>query len=171
MDDSKNEDLSASLEDYLEAIFNLADEANVVRSKDIAETLSVAKSSVTGALRLLGEKGLIDYKPYGYVRLTEPGRLTATAVAKKHNIIMSFFINILGVEKEIAQKAACKAEHALGPRIISRLLSFIEFVTQSNKKGYDLAQQFREFCRTNQHRYDSTGKPSENTDSDKPVKP
>ena len=36
---AKSDNLSASLEDYLEAIFNLAGESNVARSKEIAKLL------------------------------------------------------------------------------------------------------------------------------------
>ena len=47
--DSRNEkQLSASLEDYLEAILNLAGDSQGARSKDIAEALGVARPSVTG---------------------------------------------------------------------------------------------------------------------------
>ena len=142
--------LSASLEDYLEAIFNLANESNIARSKDIAKSLGVAKSSVTGALRVLKKKGLANYKPYDYVTLTETGRSTAAEIVKKHDILKSFFINVLGVEPDVAQQAACKAEHALGPGIIEKLLSFIEFVNRSNKNGCDLAQEFQKFCEKKQ---------------------
>ncbi len=48
------------MEDYLEAIFNLAGESSVARNKDIAELLGVSRSSVTGALRVLKEKGLAN---------------------------------------------------------------------------------------------------------------
>ena len=142
------DNLSASLEDYLEAILNLSSEANVARSRDIAEILGVSPASVTGALRVLKKKGLANYKPYDYVTLTEPGRATAAEVAEKHAILKSFFVSVLGVEPDVAQQAACRAEHALGPGIISRLMSFIEFVTHSGKHGYDLAEQFKEFCRS-----------------------
>jgi len=143
---TKPQSLSASLEDYLEAIFNIAGESGVARSKDIANSLNVAKSSVTGALRLLAEKGLANYKPYDFITLTEDGKAAAVAVAKKHNILKSFFVNVLGIDTDNAQQAACKAEHALGSEIIARLLCFIEFVTQVNKDGYDLAGKFKEFC-------------------------
>ena len=138
--------LSSSLEDYLEAILNIAGDSEAVRSKDIAESLGVAKSSVTGALRLLSEKNLVNYKPYGIVTLTKVGRERAEAIARKHDIVKAFFINILGVDSELAQKAACKVEHALGPRIISRLRNFIEFVTQNNKAGSDMTEEFKNFC-------------------------
>jgi len=146
MAQTKSQGLSASLEDYLEAIFNLSGESNVARSKDIAKLLGVSKSSVTGALRVLKKRGLANYKPYDYITLTKPGQAAAAEVARKHNILKSFFINVLGIETDVAQQAACKAEHALGPEVIARLLRFIEFVTRSNKDGCDLADEFKTFC-------------------------
>ena len=154
---AKDNDLSASLEDYLEAIFNIAGRSRIVRSKDIARLLGVSKSSVTGALRLLKKKGLANYKPYDYVTLTEAGQAAAAEIVRKHNILKSFFINVLGVKPDDAHKAACKAEHALGPGIISRLLSFIAFVTESNKNGYDLAGEFQKFCKTRLQEADHRG--------------
>ena len=40
--------LSSSLEDYLEAIYNLAGDNNITRSKDIAQNLGVSRASVSG---------------------------------------------------------------------------------------------------------------------------
>lgn len=144
---SENDNLSSSLEDYLEAIFNLAKDSNIARSKDIAKSLGVSRASVTGALRVLKDKGLANYKPYDYVTLTESGRETAAEVAKKHKILKSFFIDVLGIEPNAAQQAACKAEHSLGPGIIAKLLCFIEFVSHSSKNGCDLVDQFQQFCK------------------------
>ncbi|MFQ6036558.1 MAG: metal-dependent transcriptional regulator [Sedimentisphaerales bacterium] len=145
---AKNKDLSASLEDYLEAIFNITGQSRSARSKDIAKLLGVSKSSVTGALRVLKKKGLANYKPYDYVTLTQSGWAAAADIVRKHNVLKSFFINVLGVKPDDAHSAACKAEHALGPGIISKLLCFIAFVTESNKNGYDLAGEFQKFCKT-----------------------
>ena len=144
---AKTNNLSASLEDYLEAIFNLAGESNVARSKDIAKLLRVSKSSVTGALRVLKKKGLANYKPYDFVTLTKSGQAAAAEVVRKHNILKSFFVKVLGVDTDTAQRAACKAEHTLGPEVIARLLCFIEFVTRSSKNGYDLTDEFKQFCK------------------------
>ena len=146
--------LSASLEDYLEAILNLSAGSKVARSKDIAEAVAVSRSSVTGALRTLADKGLVNYKPYGYITLTDQGWALAERVARRHNIIKSFFVNVLGVDPNAAGQAACKAEHALGPKIVARLLHFIEFTTANNANGFDLAKEFAKFCE-NKHN-DST---------------
>ena len=145
MNSKTKHDLSASQEDYLEAIYNLTIQNEVARSKDIATALGVAKPSVTGALRMLSEKKLVNYKPYGYVTLTPQGRRQAKAVAEKHKIIKSFFVDILGVEKTTAGVAACKAEHALGPQIIDLLLAFSEFVSQNSIDGDGLAKKFNKY--------------------------
>jgi DtxR family Mn-dependent transcriptional regulator len=147
----KKENLSASLEDYIEAIYNLAGVNNITRSRDIAGKLGVSRASVTGALRSLKEKGLVNYQPYNYISLTESGRTAAAEVAGKHEILKSFFIDILDVDNDTAQQAACKAEHALGPDIIARLLSFVEFVGQNNN-GHDLMVEFKKFCGRNKIR-------------------
>lgn len=135
--------LSASSEDYLEAIYNLACLHKVARCKDIAESLNVSMASVTGAIKLLFDKGLVDYKPYGYVYLTEKGSKEAAAVAKRHAIIEAFFVKVLGVNEQDAKSAACKAEHALGQAIIPKLLSFTEFYC---KQGDNIVAEFRKFC-------------------------
>lgn len=58
----------------------------------------------------------------------------------------------MGVKKDIAQQAACKAEHTLGPEVISRLLSFIKFVTKNGKKGRDFADKFERFYKSSKKR-------------------
>ncbi|MFC1676128.1 metal-dependent transcriptional regulator [Planctomycetota bacterium] len=57
----RSEQLSASLEDYLEAIFWIIQSKGATRAKDIAAKLSVKASSVTGALQALSEKKYVNY--------------------------------------------------------------------------------------------------------------
>jgi len=141
-----NKQLSASLEDYLEAIFLLSQSGKVARSKDIAEHLGVARPSVTGALRSLTRKRLIHYKPYGYITLTEKGLRMAGKISKRHAALESFFVDILGVERDAAERAACMAEHAVGGEITARLTAYLDFVA-----GQDTAETFK-------HYYESVNK-------------
>ncbi len=136
--------LSASLEDYLEAIYNLSIAETVARSKDIAELLRVSRASVTSALRALAEKELVNYKPYGTITLTDKGRKLAARVAGRHEILRQFFNDVLGVAPETAHAAACRAEHTLGPEITSRLMSFVDFVTQTDDNGQNLVHRFHQ---------------------------
>ena len=75
MDDSQ--ELTQSLEDYLEAIYDLMQETKSVRCSSIADRLHVKRPSVTNALRALSERGLIVYLPYVPISLTEQGVLEA----------------------------------------------------------------------------------------------
>ena len=65
--------LSPTLEDYLEAIYQISLFNKVARSMEIADKLNVKRSSVTVALRSLADKGLINYQARSYVTLTDNG--------------------------------------------------------------------------------------------------
>ncbi|MHC4773602.1 MAG: metal-dependent transcriptional regulator [Planctomycetota bacterium] len=140
-----SEKLSASLEDYLEAIYHLIELRDVARSKDIAERMGVSRASVTGALRTLAEKGLVHYQPYGYTTLTKNGIQIARKVADRHDILGRFFQELLGADASVAQAAACRAEHTLGPEITARLMAFVEFISGQRDKGQDIAEQFSNY--------------------------
>jgi len=146
MNTAAGKNLSASLEDYLEAILQISKKTKVARSRDIAEKLAVVRPSVTAALKTLKKKKLINYRPYGYITLTDAGRAAAVDIDSRHRILTSFFASILGVNSRTAQKGACKAEHVLGQEIINRLLKFIEFVGSRTDEGCNLAVQFQKFC-------------------------
>lgn len=140
------------MEDYLEAILNVADSAGMARSKDIAASVGVARPSVTGALKLLAKKGLVNYRPYGYVALTQAGSAQAAKVAKKHDVIKSFFTEILGVDGPAAQKAACKAEHLLGSAIVSKMGDFTDFAKKQERQGENLMEVLQRFAKAKGHK-------------------
>ena len=122
--------LSASMENYLEAIYHIVAEKQAVRAKDIAQRLEVNNSSVTMALRVLAEKGLVNYAPYDVITLTAEGKRVSEDVVERHEALRGFFIKILLIDKELADKAACDMEHALPREILAPLTRFVEFVKQ-----------------------------------------
>lgn len=120
-------ELSASLEDYLETIFFLSREEGKARPKEIALRMKVRAASVTGALKSLAEKGLINYAPYSSVTLTERGRDIAGGIAVKHESLLHFFTQVLGVEAAEAEEFACSMEHTIPDHILQRLVRFAEY--------------------------------------------
>ncbi|MCK5271456.1 MAG: ArsR family transcriptional regulator, partial [Sedimentisphaerales bacterium] len=62
--------LSHSLEDYIEAIYQLCQDKPMAHANHIAEYLGVGKSSVSWALSQLSKKGLVNYTPYEAITLT-----------------------------------------------------------------------------------------------------
>ena len=127
--------LTASLEDYLEAIFHIIAEKQAVRPKDIAKRLKVSNSSVTGALRSLADKGLISYAPYDVISLTSDGKTIATDVIRRHEVLRDFFVKVLAVEKEEADAAACRMEHSIPQVILERFIEFAEFIEVCPRAG------------------------------------
>ncbi len=138
--------VSASLEDYLEVIYSLEKKSRVARVKDIADQLHVQKASVTGALKVLSSKGLINYTPYSYVTLTPEGQKIAEEVITRHKTLKEFFYQVLKLNEEEAEINACKIEHAIQPQAIQRLIKFLEFLKQCPRAGQDLFEAFEKFC-------------------------
>jgi DtxR family Mn-dependent transcriptional regulator len=121
-------DLSASLEDYLEAILVLSREKKAVRVRDIAARLGVAMSSVNGALKRLAEQNLVHHERYEYVELTPEGEKIAQKVLDRHNLLLHFLSDILQVPPELAEKDSCSIEHHLSQETIDRILDFFFFI-------------------------------------------
>ncbi len=137
--------LSASLEDYIEAIAHIVDEKKVARGKEIAKRLNVSRASVTEALRSLSKKGLINYEPYEVITLTEEGKEVAQDVIRRHEALKEFFIKVLAIDETIAEESACRIEHAAPPEVIDRLIRFVKFIEICPRGGADLIKEFSEY--------------------------
>ena len=150
-------DLSASLEDYIEAIYHIVEEKLVARSKDIAARLDVSRASVTEALRALAKKELINYAPYEAITMTEQGRKIAEDVIHRHNSLKRFFIEVLVINETTAEEAACKIEHSAPPEVIAQMIDFMKFLHVCPRGGDDLLKGFAAFCEKGAIRDDCTG--------------
>lgn len=139
-------DLSASLEDYIEAIYHIIGLKLVARSKEIAARLGVSRASVTEALRALSKKGLINYAPYEAITLTDTGKTAAEDVIFRHEALKDFFVKVLSINDSIAEEGACRIEHAAPPEIIARMISFTEFMQICPRGGDDMLKGFAEYC-------------------------
>lgn len=121
-------DLSAEMEDYLEAIAVLTASEGRARVKDIAARLSVRMPSVTQALHSLSEKGLLEYTPYVSPTLTRSGKAVAERVRRRHGVIRKFLVQVLLIDPEVADANACRLEHAMDKEVLDHLASFVDFM-------------------------------------------
>ena len=138
--------LSASLEDYIEAIYHIIAEKQVARGKDISARLNVSGASVTEALRALAKRGLINYAPYEVITITPSGREIAEDVIHRHNTLKQFFTDVLAIEESLAEQGACRIEHAAPQKIINRMVDFIRFLEVCPRGGKELTNGFASFC-------------------------
>lgn len=136
--------LSSSFEDYLEAIFTIVAKNKVARSKDIAEKLNVKRPSVTGALKALAEKGLVNYQPHSYITLSKEGEKIARWVDERHNVLKELFTDVLKLPDAESEKAACYMEHGMNTTVFKSLRSLLmaiknnEELAEMLQKGMDV---------------------------------
>ena len=140
------EELSENMENYLETIWELERVNKVARVKEIAERLGIRSGSASGALKNLAEKGLINYEPYSFITLTDEGRMIAEDIAHRHEVLKDFLENILHIDPEIADKTACKMEHAIDELTKERLMCFIEYIRTCPRAGKQWLRSFVEYC-------------------------
>jgi len=142
-----DQDLSPTLEDYLEAIYRIEREQRVARPRDISRAQNVAGSTVTAALQSLAEKGLINYEPYELITLTDEGRERAEELAIRHRIIRDFLENVLGLEAERADATACGMEHVIDREALERFVCFLAFMRPHSPDGAKSLERFRRFIK------------------------
>ena len=102
--------LQESGEMYLETIYVLSQESPSVRAIDIGDYMGYSKPSVSRAMGLLRDEGLIRKDEEGYIKLTEAGEILAKRIYERHTILTKLFIN-LGVDEKTASDDACRIEH------------------------------------------------------------
>ena len=101
--------ISASLEDYIEAIHQISQEKQVVKAIDLSKRLDVKRSSVAEAIKNLQKRELVTYENND-ILLTEKGLEIAKEVITRHTTLYNFFAKILNVDSEEAQLNACRVE-------------------------------------------------------------
>ena len=117
--------LTNSQEEYLKTIYLLEKNKKKARVTDIAEKMNITKPSVNKALKLLKEAQLINYEVYGDIKLTAKGQEVAKEIIKKQDILETFLIGVLEIEKEQAQKEATAIKYAMSKESIDKLDSYI----------------------------------------------
>lgn len=139
-------ELSENLEDYLEVIYQLETTEKVARAKDIAANLGIKPGSVTGGLKALDKKGLINYQPYAYITLTDAGKKIAEEITNRHRILNQFLHEVLQVDAKTADATACRIEHVIDKVTLQRLGCLVDFMGNANSKGETYTDHFKKFC-------------------------
>lgn len=122
----KKENMTQSLEDYLEVIGNLEEENHNPRVKDIAERLGLSKPSVHTALHELENRGMITHEHYGAIILTAKGKEVYEEIKFKHDSLKLYLTKVLGVSEETADKDACAMEHIISTETFEKIVESLK---------------------------------------------
>ena len=113
-------------EDYIETIYVLKKRNGTVRSIDVANELNYSRPSVSRAVGILKDNGLITVENDGELVLTEAGMKTAKAVYEKHTSLTKFLMLTAGVDAETAETDACRIEHIISPETFKGIKKYIK---------------------------------------------
>ena len=104
--------LTASMEDYLEAVLVLQKKYGAVRCVDVSMQLGVTKPSVSRAVKELTKMGYLVKQADGTLFLTNQGQKLAKQVYEKHQFFTHQLIKV-GVPEDVAAQDACRLEHVI----------------------------------------------------------
>ena len=114
-----------SAEMYLETVYVLSRQSDTVRKIDISKHMGYAKPSVTRAVGLLEERGMITVDESGNILLTAKGKKEAQHIYERHTVLTKMFI-ALGVDEKTATEDACRIEHYISDETFNAIKKHME---------------------------------------------
>lgn len=118
--------MSESLEMYLSTVIRLRESRDVpLPLSTLADALSISSVSANEMCRKLQEQGLVIYRPYKGVTLTEEGERRGRAVLRRRGMWTVFLTQKLGIEAGRAREVADALEHGTPDDIADRLADFL----------------------------------------------
>lgn len=83
------------------------------------------QSTVSGALGRLVDAGLVTHRPYGKVELTETGRRYAVTMVRRHRLLETFLVQVLGYGWDEVHEEADSLEHAVSDKMVDRIDDYL----------------------------------------------
>ncbi|MFQ5829206.1 MAG: metal-dependent transcriptional regulator [Candidatus Methylomirabilia bacterium] len=116
---------SASAQDYLAAVYDLAASGKPVIGARVAKHMKVSPPAVTEALQRIARAGYIRLSQGKEISLTKKGRAMAEVMARRHRLIERWLTDTLGLNWTEAHEEAHRLEHALSPKVEDRLAAIL----------------------------------------------
>lgn len=115
-------DLSTTAQDYLKVIWAATEwSATPITVKQLAERMGVRAATVSDGIRRLAEQDLLVHEPYGSIELTDAGRANAVAMVRRHRLLETFLVEVLGYGWDEVHDEAEVLEHAVSDTLIDRI--------------------------------------------------
>ncbi len=123
------ESLSATVEEYLETIYNMSAENEVVIGARLAEKFGVSAPTVTEMLKRLVRDGYVEMDNKRQVTLTDAGNQAAEAVLRRHRLTERFLADMLGMQWHQVHEEAGRLEHFISGAVEERVIASLNYPT------------------------------------------
>jgi DtxR family Mn-dependent transcriptional regulator len=115
-------ELSSAAQDYLKMIWSATEwSATPITVGAMAERMGVKPSTVSDGIRRLAKQGLVTHAPYGSIELTQTGKDHAVEMVRRHRLLETFLVNVLGYGWDEVHDEAEILEHAVSATMITRI--------------------------------------------------
>lgn len=103
--------ISLTEENYLKAIFHLANDDNTVTVNELSKFLHVKMPSVNNMMKKFADKKWIIYESYKPLRITDLGKKEAALIVRKHRLTEMFLVEKMNIGWENVHEIAEQLEH------------------------------------------------------------
>jgi len=116
---------SSATEEYLQAIYTLADENGSVISARLATFLGVSPPATSEMVHRLEREGMVTLDERKELHLTASGQTAANSIVRRHRLAERFLVEILGFAWWKTHEEAERLEHAMSPEMESRMTAVL----------------------------------------------
>lgn len=113
--------LTRSRQDYLKALYALSTAGGTITTSRLARRLGVSAPSVTHMLGLLAGERLVIHSLGAGARLSAEGRRRALEIVRRHRILETFLVRVLGLDWSEVHDDAEVLEHHISDRVLEAI--------------------------------------------------
>jgi DtxR family Mn-dependent transcriptional regulator len=112
---------SPTEENYLKALFNLANSQGEITLSELASKLQVSLPTANSMVKSLQKSQWVNYEKYKPLTLTPEGRLLAASIIRKHRLTEMFLVDVMKFGWEEVHEVAEQIEHIHAPKFFDRM--------------------------------------------------
>ncbi len=114
-----------SAHEYLEALYEMAEEGIPTQQARLAEWLDVTPASVSEAIKRLSKRGLVETGEGRRLRFTREGKREAEALVRRHRLAERFLVEVIGLPWHLAHEEATDWGRIVSDRVEERLVEIL----------------------------------------------
>lgn len=115
-------DLPERTQEYLKVIWDISEYGGQPASPgEIARRVGQKPSTVSESIKRLASQGLVSHEPYSGITLTNQGNAIAVQMVRRHRVLETFLVRVLGYTWDEVHEDADLLEHAVSDRLLERI--------------------------------------------------
>lgn len=115
-----------SAHEYLEALYEMAEEGIPTQQARLAEWLDVTPASVSEAIKRLSRRGFVETGERRLLRFTPDGRRAAESLVRRHRLAERFLVEVIGLPWHLAHEEATDWGRVVSDRVEERMIKLLD---------------------------------------------